>query len=288
MSAVLERPRPSAPLPPPVPSGRLRFAQGTAASAFFVLFAGGMVTSTGSSLAVPDWPLAYGQYFPEMTGGVLYEHGHRMVAGLTALLVWALAVWTHRKDARPWVRSLTAVAALGILAQAVLGGVTVLWGLPKKVSIVHAVLGQGLFCLVVAVAQSTTPWFEARRAALGRPWAPAAWALGALFLQLALGASLRHTGQGLSWHLLGAVLAFALATRAALLGRDSGRPELSGVSTALAAALLVQLFLGFGALAARGLRALSPLALLPTAHQALGALILALTVVLALRASREP
>lgn len=275
-------------VPNPIASPLCRYAQATAVSAFFVLFAGGMVTSTGSALAVPDWPLAYGQYFPEMTGGVLFEHGHRMVAGLTALLVWGLAVWTHRKDERPWVRSLTAVAALGILAQAVLGGVTVLWGLPKNISIIHAVLGQGLFCLLVAVAQATTPWFQARRAAAGRPWAPAAWAVGALFLQLALGAALRHTGQGLAWHLVGAALAFGLVTRAALLGRESGRPELAAISTALAAAVLLQLFLGFGALAARGMRALTALALLPTAHQALGALILALAVVLAMRASRDP
>lgn len=272
MSAVLER---------------HRYSQATAVSAFFVLFAGGMVTSTGSSLAVPDWPLAYGQYFPEMTGGVLFEHGHRMVAGLTALLVWALAVWTHRREDRAWVRSLTAVAALGILAQAVLGGVTVLWGLPKKISILHAVLGQGLFCLLVAAAQATAPGFAARRAASGAPWRPAAWAVGALFIQLVLGAALRHTGQGLSWHLLGAVFAFGLVTRAALRARDSGRPDLAGLSTALMAAVLLQLFLGFGALAARGMRALSFTALLPTAHQALGAVILGLTVVLALRASRD-
>lgn len=286
MSAVLERPRP-APPSPPAPSARCRFAQGTAAAAFLVLFAGGMVTSTGSSLAVPDWPLAYGQYFPEMSGGVLFEHGHRMMAGLTALLVWGLAVWTHRREERAWVRSLTAVAALGILAQAVLGGVTVLWGLPKKVSILHAVLGQGLFCLVLGAAQSSTPWFMSRRAAAGRPWTPAAWAAAALFLQLVLGAALRHTGRGLSWHLLGAVLAFGLVTRAALRARDSGRPELSGLALALMTAVLLQLFLGFGALAARGLRALSPLALLPTAHQALGAAILGLTALLGLRWSRE-
>lgn len=266
---------------------RHRFNQVTAASAFFVLFAGGMVTSTGSSLAVPDWPLAYGQYFPEMTGGVLFEHGHRMVAGLTALLVWALAVWTHRREERPWVRSLTAVAALGILAQAVLGGVTVLWGLPKKISILHAVLGQGLFCLLVATAQATAPGFLGRKAAAGAPWRPAAWAVAALFLQLALGAALRHTGKGLSLHLAGAVLAFAMVVRAALRGRDSGREDLVGLSTALAGAVLLQLFLGFGALAVRSMRALSYAALLPTAHQAMGAAILGLTVVLALRSSRE-
>ncbi|MDE2292522.1 MAG: hypothetical protein KGL53_10610, partial [Elusimicrobia bacterium] len=133
MSAVLDAPR-TAPAPL-LPSRRFRCAQATAAAAFLVVFAGGMVTSTGSALAVPDWPLSYGKFFPQMTGGVLFEHGHRMAAGLTALLVWALAAWTHRAESRAWVRSLTAVAALGVLAQAVLGGVTVLWGLPPEVAI---------------------------------------------------------------------------------------------------------------------------------------------------------
>lgn len=266
--------------------GRHQFARFSAASAFFVLFAGGMVTSTGSALAVPDWPLAYGQYFPEMTGGVLFEHGHRMVAGLTALLVWGLAAWTYWEERRAWVRAMMAAAALGILAQAVLGGATVLWGLPPQVSIAHACLGQALFALVVACAQATSPWFVARRAAPGRPWAPAALALAAIFVQLVLGATMRHTGKVLVWHLAGAVLAFWAVTRAALAGVHSERPSLGPISTALMLLALAQVFLGFGALAFRHLRLISAMALLPTAHQAAGALLLGLTLVLALRAGR--
>ena len=266
--------------------GRHRFARFSAASAFFVLFAGGMVTSTGSALAVPDWPLAYGQYFPEMTGGVLFEHGHRMVAGLTALLVWGLAGWTYWEERRAWVRAMMAAAALGILAQAVLGGATVLWGLPPQVSIAHACLGQALFALVVACAQATSPWFMARRAAPGRPWAPAATAIGVLLLQLVLGATMRHTGKMLAWHLVGAVLAFWALTRAALAGTHSDRRSLGTISTVLMLLALLQVFLGFGALAFRHLRLISAMALLPTAHQAVGAALLGLCVVLALRAGR--
>ena len=268
-------------------AARNRLACWTGAAAFLVLFAGGLVTSTGSSLAVPDWPLAYGRFFPVMTGGVLFEHGHRMAAGLTAVLVWVLAAWTHKAESRPWVRSMMAASALGIAAQAVLGGATVLWGLPHAVSIAHACLGQALFALVVATAQSTTPWFMARRAAAGRPWAPAALAVGALFAQLVLGATMRHTGTALPWHLAGAVLTFWAVSRAALDGLHSGRGSLRGVSTALMLATLAQVFLGFGALAARHLRAINLLALLPTAHQATGALLLAAATVLALRAGRE-
>lgn len=268
-AAVLDRPS--------LFPSRHRFAFWTAVSAFFVLFAGGMVTSTGSPLAVPDWPLAYGRYFPTMTGGVLFEHGHRMIAGLTAFLVCALAVWTHKEEERAWVRSLTAAAALGILAQAVLGGATVLWGLPHEVSIAHAVLGQVLFSLLAATAQATSPWFLSRPAAAGRPWLPAATAAAALLLQLVLGAAVRHTGQGLPWHLAGAVLAFWAVGRAAM--RAS--------APALMLLALAQVFLGIGALAVRHLRLISALALLPTAHQAVGALLLGGSVVLALREGRS-
>lgn len=268
-------------------AARHRFAKASALSAFFVLFAGGMVTSTGSALAVPDWPLAYGQYFPKMAGGVLFEHGHRMVAGLTALLVWALAAWTFKAEDRAWVRIMMAVAALGIAAQAVLGGVTVLWGLPPQVSIAHACLGQGLFALIVAYAQATSPWFLAQPKAKGRPWAPAAVAVGVLFVQLVLGAALRHTGALLTWHLAGAFLAFWAVSHAARTGLHSGQPSLTGLAAGLMLTALCQVFLGIGALMVRHQRFITAAALLPTAHQAAGAILLALAVVLALRSSRE-
>src|SRR5258708_4325889 len=76
-----------------VPAALRRFATFTAAWAVFVIFAGAQVTSTGSGLAVPDWPLSYGMFFPPMVGGILYEHGHRLVAGTFGLLTLIHAVW---------------------------------------------------------------------------------------------------------------------------------------------------------------------------------------------------
>src|SRR5438477_6326332 len=93
---------------------------------FLLVLAGGMVTSTGSALAVPDWPLSMGQYFPRMEGGVLYEHGHRMIAGTVAILTFILALWLWREDPRLQIRSL-GLWAVGIIGtQALLGGITVL------------------------------------------------------------------------------------------------------------------------------------------------------------------
>src|SRR5436189_4136749 len=112
----------SDPMSPRSGSGLHRLAVATAGATLVLLFLGGLVTSTGSGLAVPDWPLSFGQVFPRMTGGVLFEHGHRMIAGLVAVLTWVLAGWIWRADKRPWVRRLALAAALGIVLQAVLGG----------------------------------------------------------------------------------------------------------------------------------------------------------------------
>src|SRR5437660_1564861 len=104
-----------------------RYATITAVCAFLLLIAGGMVTSTGSALAVPDWPLAFGQYFPRMTGGVLFEHGHRMIAGIVGIMTLALTAWVLLTEKRRWIRWIAVGAGSGILAQALLGGITVLY-----------------------------------------------------------------------------------------------------------------------------------------------------------------
>ena len=121
----------------------------TAVCTFFLLIAGGLVTSTASGLAVPDWPLSYGQFFPPMVGGIFFEHGHRMVAGVVGLLTVALAAWIQLREPRRWVRRLGALAAFGILLQAGLGGLTVIYSLPALLSILHACLGQIVFCLIL-------------------------------------------------------------------------------------------------------------------------------------------
>ena len=80
---------------------RHRFAVLTTVATYALLFLGGLVTSTGSGLAVPDWPLSFGQVFPAMVGGVLFEHGHRLAATTVGLLTLVLSIWTVVGEARP-------------------------------------------------------------------------------------------------------------------------------------------------------------------------------------------
>ncbi len=179
-----------------------RFAVVTAASTFCLVIAGGLVTSTGSGLAVPDWPLSYGQLMPPMVGGIFYEHGHRMVATFVGLLTLILAVWTSRVERRPWVRNLAWIALGAVIAQGVLGGLTVLFLLPTPISVSHATLAQSFFTLAVVLALVTSPgWREhlaPESAVIGktRLYATATGAL--ILIQLVLGAWMRHSQAGLA------------------------------------------------------------------------------------------
>src|SRR6266853_1535331 len=134
-----------------------RFAVALAVATFCLIFVGGLVTSTGSALAVPDWPLSFGKFFPKMEGGVLYEHGHRMVAGVVAILTLVLALWAWMREPRSWLRKLAAAALGLVLFQAVLGGLTVLLRLPLAIAVSHAATAQAFFCITVAVAAFTNP-----------------------------------------------------------------------------------------------------------------------------------
>jgi heme A synthase len=182
--------------------GLHRFAVLAALGTFLVLLAGASVTSTGSGLAVPDWPLSYGQLFPPMVGGVLFEHGHRMIAGVVALLLFGLAFWAWKAERRGWVQYLAGLAVTLVVAQALLGGVTVLMLLPASVSVAHAGTAMLLFGVVVILAAVTSPgWHRAGELAL-----PGAHRLGLLallitllvFAQILVGAVMRHIGAGLA------------------------------------------------------------------------------------------
>lgn len=181
-----------------------RFAVFTALWTTFLIFAGGLVTSTESGLAVPDWPLSYGMFFPPMVGGVFYEHGHRMVAGVAGFLTLVLAIWTVLKEDRTWIRWLSVGALLAVIAQAVLGGLTVRFLLPTPISVSHAMLAQTFYCLVISIALFTSrDWKRGLPTAgerIGRPSLPylSAMTTGAVYLQLMLGALMRHTGSGLA------------------------------------------------------------------------------------------
>lgn len=169
-----------------------------------LLAAGAAVTSTGSSLAVPDWPLAYGQLFPPMVGGIFYEHGHRLIASTVGLITIAMALCLWRWEPRVWVRWLGAGALALIAVQGVLGGITVLYLLPKAISISHALLAQSFFLLTVFMVQVTSPDWETKTSrdnenTQGRSTAYlAAGSFVLLFLVLILGAVMRHFGAGLA------------------------------------------------------------------------------------------
>jgi cytochrome c oxidase assembly protein subunit 15 len=187
------------------PSAPLRrFAAFLAAGTLFLIFAGGMVTSTGSGLAVPDWPLSYGQLFPPMVGGIFYEHGHRMIATAVGFLTLVLAFWLWRAEPRPWVKRLGYAAVGAVILQGLLGGLTVLLLLPTAVSVAHAGLAELFLCLTIALATVTSRgWTEAPPR---RPYAEpglslgtmAAVTTGLIFVQILIGAVMRHSGAGLA------------------------------------------------------------------------------------------
>src|SRR5687767_8079859 len=135
---------------------RHAWAMLTCAATLVLIFIGGLVTSTGSGLAVPDWPLSYGMLMPPMVGGIFYEHGHRMVASFVGLLTLILAVWVSRRESRRGVRRLAWVALGAVCVQGLLGGLTVLFFTPLPISVAHACLAQTFLCLTVALTYVTS------------------------------------------------------------------------------------------------------------------------------------
>jgi cytochrome c oxidase assembly protein subunit 15 len=287
--------------------GLHRLAVSTAGATFVLLFLGGLVTSTGSGLAVPDWPLSFGQIFPAMVGGVLFEHGHRLAAAAVGCLTVVLALWTVVGDGRASVRALGLLALLAVVLQGVLGGITVLYKLPIAVSVSHACLAQTFFCLTVTLALVTSPaWSTPRRrrppAALG---VVAGLTTGVVFGQLVLGALMRHMHAGLAIpdfplafgqlvpplatsliaihfaHRVGAlVVAVAVSSMAAYVLGHSDDPWLR--RPALFAGGLVVLQVTLGAVTIWSRRAVLP----TTTHLVVGAALLATCLVLTLRATR--
>lgn len=179
------------------------FTKITCFSTLFLIFAGGMVTSTGSGLSVPDWPLSYGMVFPPMVGGVFYEHGHRMIAATVGFLTLIQAVWLAVAEKRRWVKVLGWVALGAVIAQGILGGITVLYFLPTPISVSHAVLAQTFFILTIIIAYSQSIERFRRETGSLQISFPSClrlefWCIVAVYLQLILGALMRHTGSGLA------------------------------------------------------------------------------------------
>ena len=182
-----------------------RLAIAASAMTLLLLIAGGLVWSTGSALACPDWPLCYGEVFPAMKGQVLFEHGHRLIAAAVATLTPVLAVRTF-SDSR--LRPLALLALGLVLLQALLGGLTVLLKLPLLVRVLHLATSQAFFAaiLVLTARAIQVGGQENGSAAVGSALAPVApgvrrgllLASAAVYTQLLLGALVRHTGSALA------------------------------------------------------------------------------------------
>jgi len=291
--------------------GLHRYARLLAGATFILIFAGGLVTSTGSALAVPDWPLSFGKFFPKMQGGVLYEHGHRMIAGTVALMTLGLAIWAWRAEKRPMVRYLALFAFGLVIVQAVLGGLTVLLLLPLAIAVSHAATAQAFFCLTIALALFTNPNWQALprvKSAGERPRLPELAAVTTLVIysQILIGAVMRHMGAGLAIpdfplafgrivppleslpeqinyaHRVGAlvVTVFVCWTAVQTLRFYGEYRMLRRPALGMLLLLVAQITLG-------AMTILSSRAVLPTtAHVAIGAALLATTLALTLRAYR--
>src|SRR3954465_12012741 len=140
-----------------------RFAVLTAFATLLLICVGGVVTSKGVGMSVPDWPTTYGYnmfFFPfsKWVGGIFYEHSHRLVASAVGLLTVSLAVWLCLKEARIWLRWLGIAAVFAVVLQGVLGGLRVTQ-LKDEIGIFHAALAQLFFVLVSAIALFLSRWW---------------------------------------------------------------------------------------------------------------------------------
>jgi len=271
-----------------------QYAVFTATCTFVLLIAGALVTSNDAGLSIPDWPLAYGSLTPPMVGGIRYEFTHRVIATCVGLLTIGLAAWLWKIEKRSWMRWLGLAALGGVIAQGILGGLTVRMFQPPPVSAAHATLAQLFFSTVVAIAVFTSSWWNGTLAEIDDSGSPrirtlVVWTVIAVFLQLILGAAFRHKGFGIIPHLVGAVIVTILIfmTAGALKRRFADVPALRSCARYLHILIGVQLLLGGGAYWSRLYSARFPQPLgvmvgLTVVHTATGALVLAVALVTAL------
>jgi heme a synthase len=296
-----------------------RFSTFVSAFTVLLILAGSLVTSTESGLSVPDWPTTYGSNmftFPpsKWVGGIFYEHGHRLIASTVGFLTIVLAAWLWKQDTRRWMKRLGATALGAVIAQGLLGGLTVLFFLPAAISTAHAALAEIFFCLTVAIALFTSPrWIAGYGPTAGasgvddmmlRRTAAATTAL--IYLQILVGATMRHTGAGLAipdfplmfgrlippvWdakiavhfaHRVGAlIVSLAIAATAAHIWfHHRRRTELTRPAAIIAVLVAVQVTLGaFTVLSQRAVW-------INSLHVVCGALVLATSLVITLRSWR--
>lgn len=267
--------------------------------------------STGSGLSIPTWPLAFGDLIPPLKGGVRFEYGHRVVAGIVVILTFSLMVWALRSERRKFVRY-TAMAAFGlVIVQAILGGLTVLLGIPLPIAMAHTSTAIIFFCVTVALAMFTNPWFEQaphleeppKRIPLTRL---CVITTAVIYCQILLGSVVRFVNDAIAIkdfpifagpadprvfteavtadyaHLAGAVLVtfFVLWTVARVFRSHLDQPKLVRLAEGLIVLLGLQILLGLATVWSDGS------AIPASAHVAVGGAVFATSVALTIRAYR--
>ena len=283
--------------------GHHRFAVVLACWTFLLIIAGALVTSNDAGLSVPDWPTSFGSWYkiPKLVGGVKFEHTHRMIAQVAGLLTIILAVWTWRVEKRRWLRILAGIALVTVIIQGILGGLTVKMFLPPPVSSAHAALAQTFFCIAVVIALFTgRQWIEEQPRVEFDQRRPSLFTLTllsifVLYVQLILGAMFRH--HGLSWwpHVVHAVVvSFVLAwTAVRALTAYAQIEAIRRPAILMLSLVIAQLCLGFTAFLTRvawghdAVQPELPMVISTVAHVAVGALLLATTVILAIQTWRH-
>ena len=236
-----------------------RFAWLACIATLLLICSGGMVTSKNVGLAVPDWPTTFGYnmfLFPvsKWVGGILFEHTHRLMGSVVGFLTIILAVWLWLREDRPWVRSLGVIALGGVILQGILGGLRVTM-MKDEIGIFHACIAQAFLGLLVVIALVTTNFWQTLANLRIDPLKLTqikTLAIGitlAIYLQLALGATMRHQ------HLDLAILDFPTAngawipdTSAAALAKINAWRDARGLSDVTAFQIWLQMVHRFLAL----------------------------------------
>lgn len=285
------------------------FACVAATATLLLITVGGFVTSKEAGLAVVDWPNSFGYnmfLYPlsRMTGGIYYEHAHRLIGSLVGLTVLTLTIHLWVVDSRRWVKMFAIGVLLAVAIQGILGGLCVTGYFTFSqdpadtapniaLAIVHGIFGQTILGGIVALAVVTSTAWRAGLPAQVRLSATSDRLVGVLLvlvlvLQLVVGAILRHIAHGLMLHVTLAVIALGLTLAAGLRAwlSHEDQPILSRCGKTMVALAAIQLALGLAALVATGMATSSRTdvpateAIITTAHQAVGALLLSAAVVL--------
>jgi len=235
-----------------------RFAFITVGATFLLLTIGGIVSSKGVGMAVPDWPTTFGENmftfpFSKMVGGVFYEHSHRLMGSLVGILTMGLTFFIWWKEERRWLKWLSVAALLSVILQGIMGGLRVI-EISTYYAVAHGAFAHLFFALIVSITLFLTDfWRNSGSETHSEDHTTlrklSIYTSTTIYIQLILGAIYRHTGELLWLHLL---FAFAVTVLLFLLTDSVSKKIgeirfLKKVSILLGALIIFQLFTGMGA-----------------------------------------